>query len=520
MTHTDINKHQFSHFILKIEEGVIKIPKFQRKYVWTKKQAASLLDSIFRGLPVGVATIWRTNYEMKTLRGIGGFSFPNPQPLNSIDYVLDGQQRLTSLYCALNGLKVITGKKEEDFSEIYVNLDAVGMDQIVYTSTDDLQQGKFIKVCELYKFSINVIARYDETLFSILQTYSDRLKTYNFGAIILEGASLEEATLAYERANTEGKKLDPFEVMIAHTFKEGVFDLEEQAAEFLSQLKERQYNTIKHNTLLYTVSTILTKECTSKAIYSIQKDDFIKIWPKAMDALAYAVDFLRNDLKIKVSSILPYDYLLVPLAYFFYHHGMINNIKTQALLQDFFWKTALSERYTAGQPSKIAQDIIKIEKIMAGEQPEYDSPIVNPEFIKEKGRNFDPKKALHKTFLCLLASKSPMRLNTGADVVLDNSNLKSKNSKNYHHFYPKAFLKDKVNSSEINHICNIVLLDAYTNQEIIRDKSPNVYMDEFELSQNKLDSHLIPEIYDDYKAFINARAELLASEFNKVLLLT
>jgi len=85
-----------------VEKGNIKIPVFQREFVWDDEQIMSLLDSIYRGYPVGSLLLWATKERLKHERNVGGFKLPDTPEDYPVNYVLDGQQRLTTLYGVFN----------------------------------------------------------------------------------------------------------------------------------------------------------------------------------------------------------------------------------------------------------------------------------------------------------------------------------------------------------------------------------------------------------------------------------
>src|SRR4030067_811743 len=150
----------FSALINDIEKGVIKIPQFQRDYIWSKRKACKLMDSVVKGYPIGTFIFWKTKERLRSIRNVGGIELPEPPEGDFIQYVLDGQQRLTSLFTILKGLKIkrdteltvnkkgissanlaklieklspeklrklleiIKAAKEDDFSEMYVDLSA------------------------------------------------------------------------------------------------------------------------------------------------------------------------------------------------------------------------------------------------------------------------------------------------------------------------------------------------------------------------------------------------------------
>ena len=84
--------------IEKVASGQLRIPKFQRGFVWDDERVAFLMDSIYKGYPFGSLILWRTKTQLKSERDLGPFTLPPIEPAYPIDYVLDGQQRLTSIF--------------------------------------------------------------------------------------------------------------------------------------------------------------------------------------------------------------------------------------------------------------------------------------------------------------------------------------------------------------------------------------------------------------------------------------
>jgi uncharacterized protein with ParB-like and HNH nuclease domain len=81
-----------------IPAGQIRVPAFQRGFVWDADMVAFLMDSIYKGYPFGSILLWRTKEQLRFERKLGPFALPERDPDLPIDYVLDGQQRLTSIF--------------------------------------------------------------------------------------------------------------------------------------------------------------------------------------------------------------------------------------------------------------------------------------------------------------------------------------------------------------------------------------------------------------------------------------
>ena len=114
----------FKELLHTIENGTLKIPQFQRDFVWTREKSAKLIDSILKGYPIGTFILWKTREQLRAVKNIGGVDLPPTPEGDYAEQVLDGQQRLTSLYAAVNGLTITrTSGSTEDFSQICVDLD-------------------------------------------------------------------------------------------------------------------------------------------------------------------------------------------------------------------------------------------------------------------------------------------------------------------------------------------------------------------------------------------------------------
>ena len=84
----------YNDLISEIQKGQIKIPKFQRDFVWSIEKTAQLLDSILKNYPIGTFILWETNERLNDIKNIGNLKLPPVPDGTKIQYVLDGQQRI------------------------------------------------------------------------------------------------------------------------------------------------------------------------------------------------------------------------------------------------------------------------------------------------------------------------------------------------------------------------------------------------------------------------------------------
>lgn len=528
----------FQTLLAEIENGQIKIPQFQREFVWSLLQSANLMDSIIKGYPIGTFIYWRTNERLRAVRNIGGFELPEPVEGEFVNYVLDGQQRMTSLFASLKGLKVSRESgKADDFAEIYIDLEADDDDQIVVVDTAGKDANAVIRITDLLNGSLTTLAKYDEKYHHKLDLYKKTIQSYNYSIILLKDAPLDIATEVFTRINEGGKKLSLFEIMVAKTYDYArEFDLATEYEKLREELTPANYETISDATVLQTVAVILDKECKRQQILKLDKKRFIDEWETVVAAIKSAVEYFKFTYRIPVSQLLPYNALIVPFAYFFYYHRDIPTGDKQRFLQDFFWRCALSGRYSSAVESKLAQDIKRIDDILNGKLPRYEWAVdTSPEFIVDNGW-FSASKSYVKAILCIYAYQEPKSFNTNAQVNISNYWLTRANSKNYHHFFPRAYLNKNLdwfndslewNDKEfyINHVLNITIVDDFLNKREIAAKAPAKYMRDFSKKNSNLaktmQTHLINDLdafgiwSNDYNRFFDQRAKAVSEQLKQ-----
>lgn len=519
---------RYTTLVSDIEKGEIKIPQFQRDFVWTLQKSSALLDSIVKAYPIGTFIFWDTKDRLRSVRNLGNVTLPPPKDGDVVSFVLDGQQRLTSLFAILKGLTIErAGGRAEDFSQVYVDLLAGSDDQIVTADLTGRDPSACITLKTLLHGGLKELSTYPEAFHAKLDEYKQRIQSYDFSIIKVRDVPIDVATEIFTRINVGGKPLSLFEIMVAKTYDEKKgFDLSERFDALLTSLQPIDYETVSDATVLQLISLIMAADCKKQTILKLGKSEFIDIWDKAIDGFERAVEYFRGTYRIPVSHLLPYNTLLVPFGYYFYKHPDKPDAVQKALLEDFFWRCALGGRYSSSVESKLAQDIKRIDAILAENSPDYDWAIdVSPEFLIENGW-FNAGRSFVKAILSLYAYHEPKSFSDNARINIQNNWLKQSNSKNYHHFFPKAHLsKQNVADAEINNVLNITIVDDYLNKRKIRARPPSDYMKEFQSANPDLDgamrSHLIDDLdafgiwTDDFPAFIRKRAEAVSAELKK-----
>ena len=92
--------------VAEVLAGRVRVPAFQRGLRWRWEDVKRLFDSIVKGYPIGTFILWKTNERLRSIRNLGGVPLPDTPAGDAVKYILDGQQRLTSLFVTLKGLTI------------------------------------------------------------------------------------------------------------------------------------------------------------------------------------------------------------------------------------------------------------------------------------------------------------------------------------------------------------------------------------------------------------------------------
>jgi len=521
---------KYSDLINEIQKGIIKIPKFQREFVWSIDKTAKLLDSILKGYPIGTFILWQTDERINDIKNVGNLEIPETPEGTKVQYVLDGQQRITSLFAAYLGAQIQkTGeKKVTDYNGIVVNLDknlGENDDQVI---TAEPTGEKYISLFDVLNFSYSkareLSEKFSEDELELINAYSTAFKTYEFSTVVLRKEDIDSAIEVFTRINTGGQTLTLFEIMSAKTYdEEQKFDMQAKWEGFIKELEAIKYEGVSSTVILSLLSLVLsrTKECKRKTILALDKQAIIDNWEGAISALKDSIDYFRTTYRIPVSQLLPYDSLLVPFSYFFFLNKEKPESSQRKYLEEYFWRMSLSYRYSSSTESRLAQDIKRIDLILKSQRPEYSDIKVDldsPKALIEN--NFSAGNSYCKAVLCLLAYQEPKDFQDNGKVILDNSWLKIASSKNYHHFFPKKYLENNEIANG-NSLVNITFVSDRLNKRTIRARAPSSYIGDFSDENTEinkaLNSHFIDiNGYgiesDDYDTFLKSRANRIFEE--------
>lgn len=349
-----------------LRSGELRIPAFQREIVWTGDQRLSLCDTIRRGLPAGSMMVWRTKREnVDTERFNGPFKYPVDGSVGPRQYLLDGQQRLATLFAAL-GPALWTREGEavpwRDPSDVPRAPDDTPW-QVGFDLSDE--GGGFLLIDgeqEAAVLPLSVLldeTAYDEwrTSYGLDRRETNRARVirsafvdYLVPVVPLATEDLETVTLTFKRVNTGGTKMGDFDMLRALSWR-STFDLEKKLDEIaVSQLEPLGWSAWGPDNLLKVIATAYGMEPVE--IDTEKLSEAISARPKQLGvvagSLAWAIDAV-GQLGFLGPATLPYTYVLIFAARVWQEHGDLLPAD-KAKLEQWLVEAAISDRFAGGTP--------------------------------------------------------------------------------------------------------------------------------------------------------------------------
>lgn len=519
---------EYQHYSIRkvldaVVSGEIRIPAFQRGFVWEMDRVAYLLDSIYKGYPFGSLLFWRTRQQLMTERALGTFTLPSPQVDYPIDYVLDGQQRLTSIFTVFQ--TELEPEPNPDWVDIFFDLEATGNPQDSFFEAIPLEtefdRGRYFPMKVLFD-SVKYRAATEHLTpdkIAVVDKLQEKFKEIAIPVQLLKSEDRSIVAIVFERINHLGVALDTLQLLSAWTWSED-FDLLEKFKELREELADFGFEGVGDDAdlVLNCVSGILTGEPGAEKLLNLNGSEVRGQFATVENGIRGAIDFLRTQLKVVHLKLLPYPSMLVPLAMFFAEpdgKDVVYSGQTLNTIKRWFWRTCFSGRYSSQTRKTTIHDISQMVRLKNGQTNTLDNidVTVGPNFFMA---SFRVGAAATKTFVILLANNSPQSLLSGKNIELDKV-LQRYNRSEFHHIYPRAFLRElEVKDVRINVLGNFCFLSAAENKHIGR-KKPSTYVKELVDQDNARAAALASafcdaeQFNDDYDSFLQHRCERLAT---------
>lgn len=526
----------------KIQRGEIKLPRFQRFEAWDWKRIASLLNTISHNLPLGITLVLEVGEkEQFVSRYLSSAPETNGRVL---EHLLDGQQRLTALWRALqNNYQYETyfiyvpeldtqegreGKQQHVFcrSRWFRNklryplwCDSPkeclerGLIPVDLLKPEDIQNHIKDWVNQATDWKRPTAPEDFETFFNWKNSISAKiadlrsiLKNYNLPYLSLPSSTSKDIALeVFINMNTNSKPLSTYDIIVAEV--ESVIG--KSLHELQQDLSHKHPHIESYSDLSYLIlntSALLQEKIPNqRGAWEMDKAVMVENWDKMERGLSLMGDFLYNE-GIIDQSRLPTNAVLSVIAALYAYIPDKGDVRgaNELLLKKYLWSAFFTDRYENSAGTNAYYDYLALKKVITGELKDNQEPyneVDVPIFNRQNHPLADadelmtagwPKRETirGKAVLAVACRLGSYDFATGHKV--DRTNI---SKRHYHHIFPDALLKEAGVESFL--ALNCALIADNTNMSIGR-KDPLVYLkDRYEwvleeIVHDRLHSHLIP----------------------------
>jgi len=531
--------------ISELMEGIrnrdLVLPEFQREYVWNKEQGKQLMVSLVKDYPVGGLLFWKTDHppELKNVDKL-------PERLGTIQVILDGQQRLTTLCMLINGEipAYYTDRdveREKDPRDLYYNLESA--DFQYYRASEMEGNPLWWRVVDCMKRTdINVFeiaqkqsATPDEA-FRLAQLYNGHLTRLRQvrdidlpTQSVPPHATLEDAITIFDLVNSQGTKLTDAELALTHVT--GKWSQARRIMKSRSAELGARHFPFDLTFMTRALTGVVSRRALFPTIHGQPKEALEKGWSRLDKILDYLVAILPKHAFIDSTDDLNTTNVLIPwVVYLAIHDGRFRAIGNLKKATHWLYAAHIWSRYTSQTDQRLEHDV----SIVVRESDPWDA--LREQIIDQRGR-IDVKSSdlegrgiqhpLYRMTYTLAKAHGAVDWFNGVPLGTPHHGAYQLHT---HHIFPQAVLYNKsgydpenhLHRTIINEIANRAFLTAASNQGL-GSKSPEVYLPEVEaMYPGALAKQFIPMDpvlwrLDHFAEFLEARRSLIAQKINEFM---
>jgi hypothetical protein len=555
-----IDKRPLRDLLQQVSNGRTQLPEFQRGWVWPYPNIAGLLASISLSYPVGTVMLLRAGGDVRfKYRPVEGVELDGEAQPDSL--ILDGQQRLTSLFQALKlktPVRTQDLRKHEVTGWFYVDMKAAlaengdREDAIRFLPESRKVRNFRGEVIEDYStaereyeahlFPMHAVFDRGEWGYGFTGHWDDKAKwqlwrdfeeafvrpfdRYHMPVIELGRSTPRQAVCqVFEKVNTGGVTLTVFELLTA-TYAADDFDLRGHWRECEAAWRGPEYRILREvsNTdFLQAITLLATAEhrqreqrrgtdeerlprigCKRKDMLDLSREDYVRLAPSLVQGFKSAAKFLHQQYVFD-TKFLPYGTQLIPLAAIFALAGVrAQAAGAQLKLARWYWCGVFGELYGGSTETRFSQDLPDVVSWISGETGEPRT-VTAAQFspgrlLTLRTRNSAAYKGIYA--LLLAAGAVDWRTGEGAQV-----NRYFEEAMDIHHVFPKVWCEKAGYPSNVyNSILNKTPLTARTNR-MIGGAAPSAY-----LARIARDAEITPSAVDEHVRTHLGRPDLMAAD--------
>ncbi|HOB26880.1 MAG TPA: DUF262 domain-containing protein [Bacteroidales bacterium] len=550
----DLTKINLYEILKEVDNSKIQLPEFQRGWVWDDDRIKGLLASVAKSYPIGAIMLLETGnesikFKTKPVEGVKNISGNKPEML-----ILDGQQRITSLYQTIISNEVVNTKNSKGYDIkrwYYIDMKKAldpssDMDDAIFSINENKNIGRDIvldlsteeKEFENFMYPVNKLDEYCEWRMKFIDFWKNKkegmeswkeielwnnfemkiinnFKSYNIPIIILKKDNPKDAVCqVFEKVNTGGMSLTVFELLTA-SFAADDYDLKADWKSIKDIFKEfrvlantSNIDIIQAITLFSTYkkrcedisqgkSSITAVSAKRKDMLNLSLNDYKKYKDIIINGFIKAAKILTENHIYKAND-LPYTTQLIPMAAILAELGnIIDNIGNKNKLMQWFWCGVFGELYGSANETRYAKDMTQVTDWIKNNNNEIPRTIYDANFSPDRLFTLRSRNsAAYKGVYALLMDDNIKDWLTATKI--DFSTYFSE-AIDIHHIFPVAWCKkNNIPRNYYDSIVNKTPLSGRTNR-IVSGYAPSKYLERLKNNArisdddfyNILKSHLV-----------------------------
>ena len=509
-----------------IGHGEILLPEFQRGYVWNRDQVRGLMHSLYLKHPTGHLLTWRT-YKPSLVRGA-----QSPGNGHSI-LLLDGQQRLTTLYVLFRGEAPLFYEGESLYFDLHFNMQTeefrfyqksrMANDPTWIGVHEFLRQGLTRMLESIDEVAEDRRAIIHQNLARLSRLDAIRNYTYTVDQVAGDEYSVDQVVSIFNRVNSQGTPLTKADLALAHVCSIWP-EAREELRTFSLKMADRGFG-VDLSFLVRCIAGVATGSIVLEGTFMrTPAEDLKTAWEKTQPAFEHLVGVLRHEAYIGRLSDLTTENVLVPVTIFLAQNdGSFPSETVKRRFVRWLYLAALWARYSGSTETKLQQDVA----LVAGSDPDPTHEL-EAAIVRERGRVIleegDLDRARINSAVALLSlivarARGARDWFTGGPIY-DPSVGESRGNER-HYIFPKALLKKAgmTESPRINAVANRAIL-AQKPSLANRRLSPADYLPK--IGEDALRAQSIPMqpelwVEERFLDFLAARRRLLAKTMNEFI---
>jgi hypothetical protein len=366
-----------------VDEGRIRVPRFQRPYVWSAAMMRELFDSVLKGYPIGSLLIWAPReVEVATMTHMGPIRTPaSPKGSGQASLLLDGHQRLATLYGVLRLPEdhPRTETASKDALNWWIGYDLKTEETIQlrrpedFTSVTTLPLRSVLRTADFVRFARNIDADplLDDKSKSIYLDRADKvqraIRDYRIALTNMRDGTVDDAVAIFSRINRSGRRITTDQMAVALTYRDG-FNLEDSLDRLLGKLEPFGFGDVSRKTILQGLLHAAGQSFVSPKFDDLRRQETQASLARAESTVAHglveAAQFLNNGIGFSTGKLLPYALQLLLLQVFFSASDLtVSDLTPDASvsLKKWFWATSFEGWFASANTSEMASSVGEME---------------------------------------------------------------------------------------------------------------------------------------------------------------